>query len=245
MSRRGLRTVLVGQLAIVAAACQILVSPSLAFALPVWDLAGDWSDSANPNSVWSYNEGSNSLPHVDAWNGSSYSTPQPAWARSEAGNTDLPAWFLANGTQTFVADFQAGDIVMHSTDGVNGVGAGVANVTWTSPIAGLVDISGFAWNARDIGRSNQWTLLLNGAVLTTGSVASGDAFDRSNPFFFSNGSGGASALDDVLVAVGDVVTLEIANTSQFGDFVGDLAYDRSGSRTVYGDPADRRPTCAG
>ncbi len=201
----------------------LIISPSTALALPVWDLSADWSDATNPNGVWSYNEGSNPLPHVDNWNGDLFATQQPAWARSEGGTTDIPAWFRANGTQItmkLIADFQAGDIVMHSTDPQNGAGADVANVTWTSPINGLVDISGSAWNARDIDRGNQWTLLLNGVPLTSGIVTSDDPFDRANPFLFSNGSGGVAALEAVGVSVGDVVTLEIERTGSLGDFVG-------------------------
>ena len=110
--------------------------------------------------------------------------------------------------------------MVHSTDGWNGSGSGLANATWTSPINGVVDISGFAWIARDIGRSNNWILSLNASVLSSGSVASGDSYDRANPFQFVNGSGGASVLDDVADLVGDVIKLEIVNTAWAGDFVG-------------------------
>lgn len=199
---------------------QSFASPCSVLALPIWDLAADWSDSTNPNGVWSYNEGSNSLAHVSDWQPGAFSTPQPAWAPSGGSNPFLPAWFMVNGTPTFASDIQAGDIVVHSTDDFNGVGSGSANVTWTSPISGGVDISGFAWAGREIGRSNSWALLLNGTPLTSGSVGSGDAYDRSNPFLFSSGSGGSAALDNVSVMLGDVLTLLVTKSSSAGDFVG-------------------------
>jgi hypothetical protein len=61
---------------------------------------------------------------------------------------------------------------------------------------------------------------LNGTPLTSGNVSSGDIYDRSNPFLFINGSGGASVLDDVSVSLGDVLTLQVTKTSSAGDFVG-------------------------
>ena len=186
------------------------------------DLTADWSDSTNPNGVWSYNEGPNVLPHVDDWakDFGAFSSPQPAWARSETGNTVLPAWRQDNGTATFMADILEGDIVAHTTDDVNGVGAGHANVTWTSPFNGMVDILGAVWLGRDEDRSVDWTLSLNDVVLTGGSLSSGDPFSRDTPFDFDLGSGGATVLDDVAVSMGDVLELELATTSPGGELVG-------------------------
>ncbi len=68
----------------------------------VFDLAADWSDTDNPNGVWSYNEGTNALPHVAAWDSivfDYWSGPQPAWADSEHGRPRMPSWFkLSAGT---------------------------------------------------------------------------------------------------------------------------------------------------
>jgi len=50
-----------------------LLLSSLATALSTqgatYDLNADWSDSSNPNGVWTYREGTNALPHVTAWQG--------------------------------------------------------------------------------------------------------------------------------------------------------------------------------
>jgi hypothetical protein len=117
-------------------------------------------------------------------------------------------------------DLQIGDVFMHSTDGANGGGHGVANVIWTSPIDGFVDIAGNTWMTRDIGRSNQWTLSLNGVALSTGNISSGVPYSRADPFQFANGSGGSSVLTGIFVSVGDVIRLDISKTSGAGDFAG-------------------------
>ena len=74
--------------------------------------------------------------------------------------------------------------------------------------------------ARDIGRSNEWSVWLNTTLLTSGTVSSGDAYSRASPFDLAAGSGGASVLEDVAVSPGDVVMLRVARTSFYGDFVG-------------------------
>jgi hypothetical protein len=74
--------------------------------------------------------------------------------------------------------------------------------------------------ARDIDRSNTWTLLRNGVTLTSGDIFSGDPFNRANPFAFANGSGGPAALEGIQISKGDVIELRIEKTSWDGDFVG-------------------------
>ena len=188
----------------------------------VYDLNTDWSDSANPNGPWSYNEGINPLPHVDSWQGlaGDFTSAQPAWARGAVGNTNLPCWFKSSATVGIVHDWQTGDVLAHTTDNFNGVGSGPANVTWTSPDNGVVNISGAVWMGRDIGRGNHWTLLHNANVLTQGDIFSGDTYSRSNPFNFTNGSGGTAVLTNRSVATGDIIKLQLDKTSTPGDYAG-------------------------
>jgi hypothetical protein len=187
-----------------------------------YDLKTDWSDTSNPNGTWSYNEGTNPLPQVAAWQGSigGWATSQPGWARSENSTSRLPVWFKSNGSETFVKDWQAGDIIVHTTDLLNGIGSGLSNLTWTSPISGTIGIGGGVWDGRDIGRSNNWAISLNGVSLTGGSLFDGDPYNRANPFNFAAGSGGAGVLSNIAVAPGDVVKLQLVSTSTAGDFVG-------------------------
>jgi hypothetical protein len=99
---------------------------------------------------------------------------------------------------------------------------------------------------REIDRSNHWALSLNGTLLSEGDVASGDAFDRSSPFVFSAGSGGAAAIQDLPVSVGDVVELRLSRTSTFVDFVGvDLSIDTRFACPQAPSEACRAPTRPG
>ncbi|HQR07416.1 MAG TPA: hypothetical protein PLN21_11370 [Gemmatales bacterium] len=189
----------------------------------VADLKTDWSNLNNPNGPWTYREGTNALPAVTSWQSSlgGWTTAQPGWARSENGNNRLPFWFQSNGSETFTHDWLSGDIVVHSTDSINGVGNGVANVIWTSTSNGFVTISGNTWLGRDIGRANTWSLWKNATQFTSGVVSTGDPFSRANPFLFSNGSGGASVLLNIPVVPGDTIMYQIAtNSGAGGDFTG-------------------------
>jgi hypothetical protein len=188
----------------------------------VYDLLTDWSDTDNPNGPWAYLEGNNPLPHVDSWQSQlgGWTMAQSGWARSENGNNRLPFWFQSNGSENFSPDWLAGDIIVHTHDDVNGVGNGLAAVTWTSPDGGTITISGAVWNGRNIGRGNDWRLYLNDQLLTSGHIESGDGHTRDQPFDLATGSGGADVLVDVPVAAGDLVRLELQRTTQPGDFVG-------------------------
>jgi hypothetical protein len=187
-----------------------------------FDLRADWSDAQNPNGAWSNNEGANPLPFVAAWqqNLGGWASPQPGWARSSDGTNRLPFWFRSNGSETFGHDWIAGDIVVHTTDLVNGAGNGNANVTWTSVDDERVNVSGSVWMGRDIGRSNHWTLYSGATALSSGDISSGDPYSRDHPFDLSTGSGGPTALMLIRVSHGDTIRLEFVRTSDAGDFVG-------------------------
>ena len=190
-------------------------------AAAVYDLKGDWSDAANPNGVWAYREGLNTLPHVDNWPQLPGSPFQPAWSRLGTNPNWLPTWFKSTTDNPGGLDFLTGDVVVHSTDTFRGP-AGVANVAWDSPMNGTVDISGGVWMAGDIGRGNTWQLSLNDVPLTAGHIFSGDPFSRASPFDFSAGSGGSLALSGVAVSVGDEIRLDLIadNPNSGGFFVG-------------------------
>ena len=146
----------------------------------------------------------------------------PPGPRQQILGDFLPGWFRSTADGLDGLDVLTGDVVVHSTDDGNGPASGPANVIWTSPATGTIAIAGAVWIARDIGRSNDWTLLHKGVPLTGGSIFSGDPFHRANPFDLATGSGGAAVLQDIPVSEGEVIELEIikSSTSQFGDFVG-------------------------
>jgi hypothetical protein len=207
--------------AVVLSLCVIGAGVPAAYA-QTYDLQADWSEKSNPNGVWTYRHGGKPLPHVDAWqrNLGGWGVHQPGWARSEDDNTRLPFWFRSNGSESFAHDYVAGDIVVHTWDGANGVGSGQANAVWTAPAMGIATISGAVWMGRDIGRSNNWTIYRSGVPLTSGSISTGDPYDRAHPFDLADGSGGSGAITGIRVCGGDELRLEIVPTSGAGDFVG-------------------------
>ena len=203
----------------------------------VFDLNSDWSDTTNPNGVWSYNAGVNPLPHQDKL-GLPYlvSNQQPGWGPSDGSTLPpppfLPIWFKAvqsNPTDQDgnPLDWHAGDIVTHSQDDYNGLGEGKSNVTFTypGPDSAVANISGSVWMARDVGRAVGWALYLDSTLLTEGSVYSGDPYDRNSPFSLAAGSGGTSAVTNLLLQADDVIKLEFtsevdAAAEIVGEFVG-------------------------
>lgn len=194
-----------------------------------FDLTSQWSDTANPNGPWSYNQGISPLPAQASWMPGSYPIPQPCWAVSATGLGHVPVWLKQRSLPSGVsacgpapissADACVGDVIVHSTD-ASSVGGASANVTWTSPIAGAVDICGGVWMMRDIGRANTWRLHKNGLLISQGTVFSGDPYSRAAPFPLSQGSGGSASLSGLSVAIGDVIRLDIVKASSAGDFCG-------------------------
>jgi hypothetical protein len=153
----------------------LLVLAAPAAAQSVYDLRLDWSDVANPNGVWAYRQ-STGLLSSGTW--SSDFSAQPAWL-----GIFPTMWLRAQSTAGL--DVQVGDIVTHTANGGNPI----SNVVWTSPSGGVIDIAGGVWMLRDIGRSDDWFIRHNGTLLSMGSLFSGDAFNRSNPFDLDSGTG--------------------------------------------------------
>jgi hypothetical protein len=206
-------------LPICLAASALTTSPSRA---DVSDLAAEWSETSNPHGHWSYNAGAIPLPHVTSWQRTlgGWTSAQPGWAFSEDGTNRIPFWFRSNGTENFPHDFIAGDIVVHTTDDTNGAGNGPAILVWTATQAVTVSITGAVWIGRDIGRAADWSVLYNGAVLTSGHLESGDPYSRANPFDLRQGSNGPSALINRHLAAGDTIGLRLQRFGQSGDFIG-------------------------
>lgn len=190
-----------------------------------YDLAGDWSDTSNPNATWSYNDGTGNAIETQQsdWCPGCFDggTVQPAWAHESIPDFGhIPTWFKTVRIAAPPHDFPVGRVVMHTPDGANASVDAPADVTWTSPIDGVVEISGGVWLARKAeGRSVVWKIKVNDVTITEGNLTSVDPFDSTNPFDLAAGSGGASALT-LDVSVGDIVALELGRISLFGEFVG-------------------------
>jgi hypothetical protein len=188
----------------------------------IYNLTDDWSNSMNPNGVWSVNAGTSSLSHFEDLS----TTGIDPWVNTQPGFSGLtefgditPVWFKSTGPLGYpvVTDWEDGDIVTHTSRWF----VPNSNVTWTSDLNGKIDVLGSVWAVREYGRSNHWDLYLNGDQLTGGIVESGDPYDRSSPFFFELGSGGPGVLRSIPINVGDVIKLEFNQLYGFGeDYVG-------------------------
>ncbi len=184
-----------------------------------YDLTADWSNSSNPNGVWSYDQGSTPLPfEANLGPGSCFSTEQGIGGGyspgTNFGNSPpcLPAMFQATGNAANTEDYLAGDIVVHSQDPSNGAGEGQATFIWTAPATGTITFTGAVWYAHSTqNRSDDFTLSLGAATLASGAVAFDSTYTtagsgRTNPdSFASSGS--------IAVNAGDQVDLVVERTS--------------------------------
>jgi len=195
-----------------------------------YSLAGQWSNTANPNGPWTYREGNEALPLVTDYNfGGTVPgfTPQPAWAPSNVGGQFLPVWLQSSQTGT-PSGFEAGavtpgDVIVHSTDGFNGSGEGIANVIWTSPSAGTIDISGDIWWVRNLGRTNDFSVFVGGTLIADGAISDGSTNTRSNPLQFASGLLLGDSFSDIPVSAGEIVELAVTRGSGAGE-ISDLNF---------------------
>src|SRR5215471_706195 len=103
----------------------VVLCSAVSAATTTYDLKTDWSDSSNPNGVWTYSQGfplssKITLPHSDV----SVCCPPgsgitAAWAPSSNLGNFLPLWAKATADNV-PAGFLAGDIIVHSTDNTKG-----------------------------------------------------------------------------------------------------------------------------
>jgi hypothetical protein len=188
-----------------------------------FNLAADWSDTANPKGPWSYNIApgvplTNHLADYDP-NRVVFASTQPAYAPGPvtafaSNNPGHIASFLKSVATTKDSrdDFPIGHVYMHGDDPFNSPTSyenSIAGITWTSTTAGTATISGGLWEvSKYLGRTENWRLSLNGHVLTSGVLRPTDPYGSADPFEFSLGTGGAGALV-VSLAPHDVLNLEV------------------------------------
>jgi hypothetical protein len=173
-----------------------------------YDLKTDWSEVNNPNGVWQYRQGTTVLPHQSNIGGICC-TPSDGiaggWAPGQVANNFLPFWVQATAD---TPGYLTGDVIVHSSSSSNGDANGQANLTWTAPFAGTIDLAGGLWYAQwTTSRSNNFSLTLNATLLTSGTVSFTDSFDRSTPNSFT--------LTGLVVNAGDVVQLTVQRSAGF------------------------------
>src|SRR5262245_61647095 len=193
-----------------------------------YDLAADWSDVANPNSSWALYKAPGVLFNTvqPDWYNVGTNPKQPAWADAPGPdpfppNPLVPMWAKAvgdvgtlSGSGIYNGFVDVGTVYMHAAEAFR-TGTDFSSVVWTSPRNGVIHIDGGVWMSQAFqDRPHQWELRKNGAVFTGGPLTFGDGFNKSHPFSFATGSGGAAAVD-MAVAQDDTIELLIYKTGSF------------------------------
>ncbi len=196
-----------------------------------WDLVNDWSDLVNPNGVWSYNVSGTPLTSQMGWGPGMFPVAQPVWSNGVNG---FPVWFKVtdaiSALTAEIGDAQIGDVLTHTSDN--------SDVTWTSPDSGMVDIVGGVWTPRALGRSNHWSLTVDGDEIANGNISAGDvasttATSRSTPMTFAAGLFKGRSLERIPVNPGTVIRLRF--TTATPDYVGVFFSIVAGNSVVFPD----------
>jgi hypothetical protein len=203
-----------------------------------YDLSSDWSNSANPNGPWAFSVGTTLLPLTANWNGANTGWPaacnQPALAPSNVAGGFLPAFLQVNACAVpfFPLDpnnpgarnVLAGDVVVHTNDASNGnLATGSATIVFTLPASnppGPYNVTGALWKARlaDAGdRPQDWQVMVNGALLTSGVVTPAVSRSRPQTFNFTQNLNAGDRVQLILSkdpasAAGDLVGVQLTVT---------------------------------
>jgi hypothetical protein len=192
----------------------------------IYNLAADWSDANNPNGAWALYEAPSDLFDVSQpdWYGNA--SNQPAWADAPGPdpfppNPLVPMWAKAigdvgalSGDPIYAGFIDTGTVFMHAAEDFR-TGTDFSSLVWTSPRNGTAHIDGGVWMAQAFSdRPHAWELRKNGVNFTGGPLTYGDGYDKTHPFLFSTGSGGAAAVD-LTVAQNDQIELLIYKTGSY------------------------------
>lgn len=157
----------------------------------IYDLNTDWSDSQNPNGVWSYRSNGDLLTN----------DPFP-WNFGVDSVTKVTA---SSATPGYL---EAGDVSVL-------IESGPISIRWTAPAQGTINVSGALWNGSPDGWLGMWVLTLNDGNLSAAKNWGGVG-PRTAPSFLSSGSAGSGGLTDIPVQAGDRVDLTIFSANAFG-----------------------------
>ena len=189
----------------------------------IFDLKRDWSNTSNPNGVWSYNQNTTPVSQFQTfWWG------QAGWGYIEIGEG---SFFKAGPYPTGVTDpwgnvvppphdWKVGDVVLAALSPPYGGDTTFVNVTWTSPGNGTIDISGRAWDAEIFAdRDMKWSLIVGGSTVAQRDSVRG-IFRKDKAARFNANRIGKHPLTRIPVTQGEVVEFRLIATTYYGHFVG-------------------------
>jgi hypothetical protein len=199
--------------------CLALGAMTSQAATVTYDLASDFSDTDNPNGVWSFDQGTTPLPFRNAPTDSNALNGAAENGYFGVASDFSTAPFILQATEDGSSatgysddDFVTGDVLVHSTS--PGGGAPVF-IDWTAPSAGTITFSGQVWYAHSpVTRSNDYAIALgSGPDIFTGTVTNGDGLSAPSTFADSNVQ---------TVTAGEVLALELSPTEgqNFGSLAG-------------------------
>lgn len=165
------------RLIVVMVVCALgLLTAQSALADMVWDLLADIDTVNNPDGPWSFNAGDNGgdvfavptlMPLVATnWQG----VGVDAWTLSGGGG-DVPGFGVATVDNGGGLGQLTGDVMGHSP----------VIIRWTSPVSGLINISGQAFHPRDFGRVQSVILREKGEASTVAELSILGNLDTSTP----------------------------------------------------------------
>ena len=149
---------LVRSLAALVAVAMLMV-PSLVTAA-TYNLESDWSSTLNPNGTWAFWQGGTVLPPQTGGFAATQIGASNYFAPSPNSGYFLPIWWQEGSSP--ILGLATGIVYTHSVDSANGAPAlGQSAVTWTSPVAGTIDVSLTIWYAQSgVQRSDDFSLYL-------------------------------------------------------------------------------------
>ena len=186
-------------------AASLLAVPAKA-AIVVYDLGLDFSNTINPNGVWSFSQGNTLLTHytpvptylapavANGYWGTNSSNLNSSVMLSTAGGSAVPP--LTN------FDFIAGEVLVGTTDANTG---GPVDINWTAPSNGTFTYSGWVWYADPTAGpfGNSFDISLNnGPSIEFLTASIGQHFFNSVPML--------NGLVPIAVTAGDVVSLTVS-----------------------------------
>lgn len=181
-----------------------------------------WSDGINPNGPWCFNHGGSPLRSLRIASKVKVLPRNRRMVGRYVRTMRSEFRFVANSSARPPA-ILIGYLAMSSCipPTASGKGNGLANVTWTSPVNGEINVTGSVWQGVDLdNRGSDWGLFLNGRVLTGGRLAVNNQISRANPYLVAIGTNGPTALQHLPVSVGDVLSLQFRKSSGFGVWAG-------------------------